>query len=87
MDIAHLRYVVAVAEEGHFTAAAAEVGVAQSSVSWAVSKLESELGVPLFERTTRTVRLTAHGRAFLPAARRALTALDTGIDVLNSAAR
>ncbi len=87
MELTHLRYFVAVAEERQFTAAAAKVGAAQSSVSWAIGKLEDELGVVLLERTTRSVELTAHGRAFLPAARRVLAALDAGLEALSSAAR
>ena len=87
MDFTHVRYFVAVAEERHFTAAAEKVGATQSSVSWAIGKLESELGVVLFERTSRMVELTAHGRAFLPAARRILAELDAGLDAFRTAAR
>jgi DNA-binding transcriptional LysR family regulator len=87
VELTHVRYFIAVAEERQFTAAAAKVGAAQSSVSWGVGKLEDELGVVLFERTTRSVELTAHGRAFLPAARRILEAFDAGLDALNSAGR
>ena len=85
MDFTHVRYFVAVAEERHFTAAAEKVGAAQSSVSWAIGRLESELGVTLFERTSRVVELTAHGRAFLPAAQRLLAELDAGEQAFRAA--
>src|SRR3954447_26748319 len=84
MELTHLRYFVAVAEERQFTAAATRVGAAQSSVSWGIGKLEDELGVVLFERTTRSVELTAHGRAFLAPARGVLRALDAGLAALNA---
>ncbi|MFD0327426.1 LysR family transcriptional regulator [Streptacidiphilus monticola] len=65
---------VAVAEAGGFTAAARRLHVVQSAVSGTVRALERELGVPLFERTSHRVALTAAGEAFLPAARAALQA-------------
>jgi DNA-binding transcriptional LysR family regulator len=72
MDLRQLGYVVAVVDHGGFTKAAAALHVAQPSLSQAVKALEAELGVPLFDRLGRTVRLTAAGRALLPAARQAL---------------
>lgn len=71
-----MRYVVAVAETASFTRAAERCHVVQSALSHQVARLEKELGARLFERTSRRVRLTTAGEAFLPAARRALEAAE-----------
>ena len=76
MDERRLRSFVTVAEELHFTRAAQRLFATQSTVSATVRALEQELGVALLTRTTRAVRLTAAGAAFLPEARAALEALD-----------
>src|SRR3954468_1032203 len=74
MELRQLAYVVAVAEEGSFTRAAAREHVAQPGVSAQVRRLERELGQPLFERGPGPVTLTAAGAAVLPLARTALAA-------------
>ncbi|MFE3636715.1 LysR family transcriptional regulator [Streptomyces sp. NPDC059168] len=71
-----LRAFVAVAEELHFTRAAARLYVAQQALSRDVRRLERELGAELFVRTTRQVALTADGERLLPHARRVLAAQD-----------
>ncbi len=71
-----MRYVVAVAETSSFTRAAERCQVVQSALSHQVARLERELGARLFERTSRRVRLTPAGEAFLPAARQALDAAE-----------
>lgn len=76
MEIHQLRYAVAVADSGSFTAAAEAVKVSQSGVSAQVQKLERTLGVALFDRTARRVSLTADGERLLPMLRAALRALD-----------
>ncbi|CAG6397180.1 LysR family transcriptional regulator [Streptomyces cocklensis] len=76
MDLRQMEVVVAVAEEGRFTAAARRLHVVQSAVSGTVRALEKELGTQLFDRTTHRVSLTAAGEAFVPAARAALRAAD-----------
>lgn len=73
-----LRYVVAVADERHFTRAAALLRIAQPSLSAQVRALERELGTPLFERIRGPVALTAAGEAFLPWARQALADVEAG---------
>ena len=72
MELRHLRYFVAVAEELHFSRAAERLHVAQPAVSEQVRKLEAELGVRLLNRTKRTVSLTDAGATLLGEARRVL---------------
>lgn len=67
-----MRYVVAVAETGSFTKAARQCLVVQSALSHQIARLERSLGARLFDRTSRSVRLTQAGAAFLPAARQCL---------------
>src|SRR5215468_11240378 len=70
MELRHLRYFVAVAEmENVSRAATQKLHVAQPSLSRQIRDLEDEVGVPLFERTAKSVRLTDAGRAFLDEAR------------------
>jgi DNA-binding transcriptional LysR family regulator len=78
VQLHQLRYVVAVAEEGGFTRAAARLRVAQPSVSAAVRALEAELGIGLFDRSGGEVTLTPAGEAFLPWSRQALADCEAG---------
>jgi DNA-binding transcriptional LysR family regulator len=79
MDLKHVRAAVAVAYHLHFGRAAAELGVAQPPLSQQIKALESELGVTLFERSTRAVRLTPAGEAFVADARTALSVVDSAV--------
>src|SRR3954464_10751695 len=76
MELRHLRYFVAIAEERSFTRAAERLWVAQPGLSTQIRRLESELGIQLFERHTRGVDLTDAGELFLERARTALAAAD-----------
>ncbi|MGW1739103.1 LysR family transcriptional regulator [Nocardia sp. NPDC001965] len=76
MELQQLRYVLAVAETNNFTRAAQRCLVVQSALSHQIARLEKELGAKLFERTSRRVRLTPAGEAFLPAARLCLDAAE-----------
>jgi DNA-binding transcriptional LysR family regulator len=76
MELRHLRYFVAIAEERSFTRAAERLWVAQPGLSTQIRRLESELGVQLFKRHTRGAELTDAGELFLERARTALAAAD-----------
>jgi DNA-binding transcriptional LysR family regulator len=76
MELQQMRYVIAVAETNSFTRAAERCLVVQSALSHQIARLERELGARLFERTSRRVRLTPAGAAFLPAARQCLDAAE-----------
>ena len=79
MNLAHLYYFRTLAELEHFTKAAEQLYVAQSTLSNAMARLEEELGVTLFERRGRTVELTKYGREFQASVVEALNVLDKGV--------
>jgi DNA-binding transcriptional LysR family regulator len=76
VELRHLRYFIAVAENGGFARAARLLHVAQSAISEQIRDLENELGVQLFNRKNRRIRLTDHGDHFLEDARTVLAAAD-----------
>lgn len=78
MELLQLHYFRTVARLEHMTKAAEELRVAQPALSMTISRLEKDLGVPLFDRLGRQIRLNAFGRAFLAKVDVALTALDEG---------
>ena len=86
MELRHLRYFLAVAEELHFARAAERLHIEQSPLSRAIKELEEELGVVLFARTTRSTRLTRAGTLFLEHVRRVFTALEQARDSVKAAA-
>jgi len=76
MELRQLRYLVALADERHFTRAAAREHIAQPALSQQISRLEAEVGLALVERTTRRVALTDAGELLVARARRILAELD-----------
>jgi DNA-binding transcriptional LysR family regulator len=86
MNLRQLRYLVAIADERHFTRAAAREHVAQPALSQQIRSLEAEVGVALVERTTRKVAMTQAGELLVARARRALAELDAAQAELRSLA-
>lgn len=86
MELRHLRCFIAVAEELHFARAAARLHIEQSPLSRIIKELEYRLGVQLFERTTRSTRLTWAGKVLLEEARRVLAVVDQAKASVRSAA-
>src|SRR5580658_4530817 len=87
MELRHLRYYVAVAEELNFTKAAARLRLAQPALSRQVADLEDELGVDLLSRTSHGVRLTEEGKLFLTEARVVLGQVDESVRKVRALAR
>jgi DNA-binding transcriptional LysR family regulator len=83
MELRHLEYFVAVAEERNYTRASARLHIVQSAVSAAVKALERDLGAPLFDRNSKRVLLTDAGAALLPRARDALDAARAARDAVD----
>ncbi|MDH6279716.1 LysR substrate-binding domain-containing protein [Prescottella agglutinans] len=80
VELRHLRYFLVLAEELHFGQAAFRLGIAQPALSQQVKQLEKYIGVPLFDRTSRSVRLTDAGAALEPRARDLLARLSSDLE-------
>jgi len=87
MELRHLRYFLAVAEEGNFTRAAAKLGIGQPPLSQQIRDLENEIGVALFHRVPHGAELTAAGTAFLDEAKASLAAAEKARLAAQGAAR
>lgn len=84
MNLQQLEYFIKIAETENFTLAAASAKVTQPALSKAISKLEEELKVPLFERNSRSIKLTAFGTVFLKHASLAIMEIENGINELQA---
>ena len=87
MELRHIRYFVAVAEELNFTRAAARLGIGQPPLSQQIKDLESELGAALLRRVPHGAELTEAGKAFLEEGRRALAAAESAATAVKRAVR
>ena len=87
MELRHLRYFIAVAEELHFTRAAERLHIGQPPLSHAIQVLEADVGALLFLRTKRSVRMTEAGKLFLIDARRILALSDQAKETARRAQR
>jgi DNA-binding transcriptional LysR family regulator len=87
MELRHLRYFIAVAEELHFTRAAERLHIGQPPLSHAIQMLEADIGAQLLERSKRWVRLTEAGRLFLDDARRILALAEQAAETARRAGR
>ncbi len=87
MELRHLRYFVAVAEERHFGRAAERLHIAQPPLSQQIRRLETELGTTLLHRTTRRVELAPAGEVLLARAREILAAVDAAAEDTRRAGR
>ena len=87
MDIQQMKYFLAVAREENISRAAEYLYITQPSLSHAISQLENELGVPLFEKSGRNTTLTRFGEEFLVCAEHTLSTLDAGVSSIRKSAR
>ena len=87
MNLFYLRYFVTLAQVQHYTKAAEQLCIAQPSLSHAITQLEKELGVPLFEKNGRRTVLTRFGKEFLVCAEKTLATLDEGRTSIQRSAR
>lgn len=82
MNLRHLQFFVKLAQTQHMAKAAESLGISQPSLSYAINSLEEELGVPLFEKDGRNIKLTNYGKVYLQYVEQSLNDLKQGSDYL-----
>lgn len=82
MELLQLRYFLALAKEEHMSHTAEKLFISQPSLSLTIKKLEDELGVKLFDRTGRNIKLNLYGKAFLPHVEDVFSSLERGVNEL-----
>lgn len=87
MNLIHLKYFVELSNTGHYTKTAEKLFITQPSLSHAISQLEAELGVPLFEKRGRNTELTCFGKQFLDCAEKTLEILNNGVEAIKLGSR
>lgn len=87
MDLRQLRYFITLAEELHFSRAAQRLAISQPPLSISIKQLESELGVTLFERSSKAVSLTQAGAALYPLALKIIAQLESARDITREVGR
>ncbi len=84
MNVQHLEYFVSLAQTEHMTQTAKELNTSQPNLSYMISELEKELGVPLFQKVGRNIRLTQYGRIFYKSAKQSLLNLQEAYEKIAS---
>ena len=87
VNLLYLRYFVELAQTQHYTRAAQRLCITQPTLSHAIAQMETELGVPLFEKSGRGAKLTHFGEQFLSCAQQTLATLDDGMETLQRVGR
>lgn len=87
IDLRHLRYAIAIADEGHLTRAAERLGIQQPPLSQQIKALETHIGAPLFHRLPRGMALTEAGRIFIERARQIIADVDLAVESTRRVAR
>lgn len=87
IELRHLRYAIAIADEGHMTRAALKLGLQQPPLSQQIKALEAMVGTPLFQRQPRGMALTDAGEAFVARARQIILDVDGAVEAAKRAAR
>lgn len=87
IELRHLRYAIAIADEGHMTRAALKLGLQQPPLSQQIKALEAMVGTPLFQRQPRGMALTDAGEAFVARARQIILDVDGAVEAAQRAAR
>lgn len=84
MNLNQLYYFKVLSQYEHYTLASKELFISQPSLTYAIKELEKELGLPLFDKVGRNIKLNEHGKIFLQYVNQSLSILDKGVDILKN---